>query len=216
MRREYTKEEQSYIDWLKSLGCKFYAPLTENDLTDNVNGVSPTYGTGSHTWDASAGAWEIKTTARSQNCLMYNIPNIGNMEPSYKFTGCGEVYLKSYNGTCDFLSLGTGFSDRSNAVSLIETHRYNGLGTSSWHKAAVTVSGTTVLFYLDGSLNKTSTTSTYMSLNVSRWTNYSTCADNVVIGKVFNSYTFDAYVRNIMMFNDALDLATIRKIQGYE
>ena len=37
MRREH-ELEQSYIDWLKSLGCVVYLPLSEGDLQDKISG----------------------------------------------------------------------------------------------------------------------------------------------------------------------------------
>lgn len=37
MKREY-KSELSYIDWLKSLGCIAYLPLSNNDFTEYISG----------------------------------------------------------------------------------------------------------------------------------------------------------------------------------
>ena len=36
-KREHTTA-QSYIDWLKSLGCVFYAPLIQGDTRDYISG----------------------------------------------------------------------------------------------------------------------------------------------------------------------------------
>ena len=56
MRRE--AKQQSYIDWLKSLGCVFYAPLTEHDSSDNISGQPMQQGNnGTVTWDSNEGAW---------------------------------------------------------------------------------------------------------------------------------------------------------------
>lgn len=57
MRREH-KSEQSYIDWLKSLGCVFYAPLTENEVNDVIGGGVFSLTAGENmTWDSNKQMW---------------------------------------------------------------------------------------------------------------------------------------------------------------
>ena len=56
-RREHITS-QSYIDWLKSLGCVFYAPLTEFETRDLISGSQMQQGNnGTVTWDANEQAW---------------------------------------------------------------------------------------------------------------------------------------------------------------
>lgn len=62
MKREH-KSEQSYIDWLKSLGCVFYAPLNGvNDTMDVINNVQlTTTGYGAYSYDAAKDMYLITT-----------------------------------------------------------------------------------------------------------------------------------------------------------
>lgn len=86
MRREHTAS-QSYIDWLKSMGCVFYAPLTENETRDLISGSQMQQGNnGTVTWDANEQAWFFQdlhanvydVVASWQNLsLPFDITNIG-------------------------------------------------------------------------------------------------------------------------------------------
>lgn len=85
-RREHNIEE-SYIDWLKSLGCVFYSPLTETETRDLISGSQMQQGNnGTVTWDASKGAWYFQDLYSSRYDVIaswqglnlpFDITNIG-------------------------------------------------------------------------------------------------------------------------------------------
>lgn len=210
MRRSYQRNESG--GEVIPDGCIFYAPLAYGDLQDHVSGVVGTIGNGQFAWNDSMQAYMIKTTTGGQKCLKFNIPNRFNLSPSYNYTYFAEIYVESFTGTCDFLSLGSGTSDRNNAVSLAETHRWDGFTTGRWHKMALTKNGASLRFYADGSINKSSTTSTYAALNASSWVNWGDCKSIFVIGGGFNSYKYVAYIKNVMMFNKVLTLEEINAL----
>lgn len=78
MKREEYKSEQTLLDWLKSMGCIFYAPFTYGDLTDHISGstlVDPS-GT-SVVWDSTMQMYKFLKTVKSQEKyfpvnLLYN------------------------------------------------------------------------------------------------------------------------------------------------
>lgn len=87
MKREHITE-QSYIEWLKSLGCVFYVPLDYNNgLKDLISGSQMQQGNnGSVTWDSNEQAWYFQdlyanvhdVVASWQNLsLPFDITNIG-------------------------------------------------------------------------------------------------------------------------------------------
>lgn len=76
MRREGTSG-QSYIDWLKSLGCVFYAPLTQGDFTDHIGGTtgSPYNDTALNNlqWNSSVGAYRLVSSTWGANPLRFQM-----------------------------------------------------------------------------------------------------------------------------------------------
>lgn len=111
MRREHnTNTEQSYIDWLKSLGCVFYAPLTEFETRDLISGSQMQQGNnGTVTWDATEQAWYFEdlnastydVVASWQNLsLSFDITNIG-------FSLCYEINIyNNGNFSNDYMGMG--------------------------------------------------------------------------------------------------------------
>lgn len=89
MKREH-KSEQSYIDWLKSLGCVFYAPLDQdNGLIDLISVTTAQIGQGSATYNYTEGCYFIEknSTLNSNAIHWYDInldfPRTGYVQFSY-------------------------------------------------------------------------------------------------------------------------------------
>ena len=62
MRRLEMLTEPDYIDWLKSIGCTFYAPLTHNNLynlIDGAEGYTPDSRYSSLEWDNAENAYKF-------------------------------------------------------------------------------------------------------------------------------------------------------------
>lgn len=72
MRREH-KSKQSFVDWLNSVGCLIYLPLSQGDLQDKITGNYLTLsGDGSLTWDNSQQMYLCTTP--SSNGYVASIP----------------------------------------------------------------------------------------------------------------------------------------------
>lgn len=65
MSKRHHCPSQSYVDWLKSLGCVFYAPLIEGDTRDYISGQDITI-IRSVTWNLSENAYYFQFTSTSQ------------------------------------------------------------------------------------------------------------------------------------------------------
>lgn len=93
MRKEHTQTEQSYIDWLKSLGCVFYAPLTEGDTTDHISGQQLIMSNGTFTWNRNKQAYQfngpgsIKQYIASWNNLDMDL-DVNNFGGSWMWETC--------------------------------------------------------------------------------------------------------------------------------
>lgn len=78
MKREEYKSEQTLLDWLKSMGCIFYAPFTYGDLTDHISGSTLVDPSGTSVeWDSTMQMYKFLKTAKSQEKyfpvnLLYN------------------------------------------------------------------------------------------------------------------------------------------------
>ena len=203
-----------YIDHLISMGCKFWAPLDENDITEKLSETAPTHRAGQLTWDSTKNAYKFKTTSGGQQVLVYSITNVNNVSSTLAYTLIADVWCISHNGTMDFYTCGqAATSDGSVACSTGETHRFTGFTNGSWHKLVQTVNGNTLKMYIDGSCVRTSTSTSYgYSLRPNCWTaasvrNYTT------IGNVWNSYYFEGYIKNVYLFDHELTSSEINSLQ---
>lgn len=217
MRREHIVKSEDYIEWLKSFGCVFYAPLTENDSSDNISGQPMTVGNnGTVTWDSNENAWYFQDLYSGTNDVVaswqglnlpFDLSNIG-------FSICYELKLiedgfggGSYIGKLIPLVLG-GRTVALNARYLVNN-------TNEWTKCAVVFpkyEGTSRYSYLycNGSVthsdNRGTTQYTGNSLTNTRIdSNYRN--RNMYSGAKY-------YMRNAMLFNANLTQAQIREIQN--
>lgn len=99
MRRQQFKSEQSYIDWLKSRGCRFYAPMDEEHGTDElIQGWTFNVRDGySCVWDSNTQAYLITgSSSASQASAMWTGKSI-------QAQCVGEKVTKTqYSFLCDF------------------------------------------------------------------------------------------------------------------
>ena len=145
MRRQQFKSEQSYIDWLKSRGCRFYAPMDEEHGTDELiqgwtfsvkNGCSCVWDsntqayliTGSSSASQTSAMWTGKSiqgqyvgekAAETQYILLcdYNLTSSGSWTPSFIYGGADDYHVNF---------VGTGPSRNSIAAAFKEFHTRNG------------------------------------------------------------------------------------------
>lgn len=218
MRREHSKE-QSYIDWLKSLGCVLYLPLSENgDLTDRISGLTiQLTGDGSMTWDSTQQMYKFKTPSSDYKQIGYVADELLPTDFAGGWTCLYTIGRITYSNTKALRALSfygsTGNINSTNGF----TPMWSGTGnTNRWptgvHTVAYTgtANGNQRYLYQDGQLSSTSAAydisvlpSDYSGIYIGR-------TDRAVVEGV------EFYGKEWYLFNNALDLATIRKIQGYE
>lgn len=210
MRREHFIK-QSYIDWLKSIGCVLYLPLSENDFEDKISGNSLVY-TGSGlqaSWDSQNNMYIF--TGPTYHSISYTL-NTGwsaSTFPTNSVTVMTTFKKVSTSGNGSFMCVGD-YIPIGNATmqsgGTSDVSRWNGNLT----KCAYSLSPSGRWFYLDGSLENT--WGAYSPFLPNNWGGYSWFVGSYI---GYNSGC-SVLIKDVMMFNNVLDLATIRKIQGYE
>lgn len=200
------KREHSII---KDNNLRFYAPLLENDVTDWVSGIAPTRGTAQVSWSAQYGAYNVVTTYGNQLGWIYNIPNVNMYNTPYQYSVVASVRVQSFSGTCDVVTFGN--SGGSDSMAIMETHRYTGFTTGVWHTLVQTLDNTVVKMYIDGNLVRTSDTSQFTALSPSVWTLQSVL-DNITIGGGFWSYRYNAYIKDVRVYDKCLTQQEIQNL----
>ena len=220
MIREHIKSGD-YIDWLKSLGCLVYLPLSaDGDLQDRISGLSlQLTGQGSMVWDGNQQRYKL-TTPSQNNSHTAILPNgltksnfpdnrVTILQGIKKVTSSSSKYLRAFcvnstnYDTTDVFNCGYNGTSRSNGFPASEVY----LGFTI--NASIDRS-----YYQNGSLF-----GTYSPHNPYLPSNWVLNGSGVIIGNTTGSTSFtnvQLYISELYIFNNVLDLATIRKIQGYE
>jgi hypothetical protein len=203
-----------YITLLRNMGCHFWAPLNQNDITEQLSMTMPVQRAGLFQWDTSMDAYKFKTTASNQQVLVYNIVGVNEVSSTMAYTIIADIYGISYSGTIDFYTCGQTASDDGRvSCSTCQVHRFTGFSNGSWHRLIQTVSGNNLQFYIYGVLVRTSTdTAQYFPSRPSNWIQ-SSVWDYTTIGNVWNNYVFEAYIKNIYMFDRVLTSQEINSLQ---
>lgn len=222
MKREHTKSE-SYIDWLKSLGCIVYMPLHSN-LVDQISGESLSLtGTGSMVYNSN----EDMTLVSLGPNAGYNIPlntiyYVASLDIQFtsKITNALTCLCKGKRYTSNRVARGFGIKNPSINMSWCLMPMYNGTsGMSSWPSSSFDYAQicdytqNNVITYINGALSATFTiNASYLPQN------WNVQGDGLIFGLATHPSAANAkyYISDFYIFNQALDLTTIRKIQGYE
>ena len=222
MERRRLLDNDGYIDWLKSIGCVLYLPFAFNgDLTDRISGQSLIVsGNGSIVWDNNEQMYKITQSsilwqyvARLENGLN------NTWFTNNKYSTCHQIKMVT-NSSTKFIASGpspmtTSSSDTVNAIGAY----YNASGRSSGFPrtlakvAYVCNANEERSYYQGGALY-----GSYPSYNPylpSNWVQTSNGVAIALTGEA-NRYGTQYYGKEYYIFNTALDLTTIRKIQGYE
>lgn len=213
---------QSYIDWLKSIGCLVYLPLSEDgDLQDRISGLSlQLTGNGSLVWDNVQQRYKLTSPNANQRYVgiitnglsKLNFPDnkITILQRIKKITSSTSKNLRAFgaNVTYDWDTF-----DVFNAL-------WNGTSkSSSWPSAECSI-GTV----LNGTIDRSGYGNGVQQYNVAPYNNYLPSnwvldGTGVIFGATSRSSSFTGiqlYISELYLFNTALDLQTIRQIQGYE
>lgn len=211
MRREHTSESQSYIDWLKSIGCVLYLPLTQDgDLQDRISGASLQY-TGSGTqayWDANEGMYVFVGPAYHVTSYTLNNGWSAATFPDNEVSVLTTFKKKSANGNGQFMCVGN-YTPMGNACM-----QAGSTNIANWnntlYNCAYTLSSSGRWLYDNGILF--AAYGAYAPFLPQGWGGY-----NWYVGGYNSSNNGrEVYIKENMVFNKVLDLQTIRKIQGYD
>jgi hypothetical protein len=210
MKREHTTT-QSYIDWLKSIGCVLYLPLTQDgDLQDRISGASLQYtnsGTRAY-WDNNEGMYVF--VGPSYHTQSYTLANSWSAAtfPDNEVSVLTTFKKKSANGNGTFMCVGN-YTAIGNATMQAGTSNIASWNNSLYN-CAYTLSSAGRWLYDNGALF--ATYGAYAPYLPQGWGGY-----NWYVGSYnSNNNGREVYIKETLMFNKVLDLQTIRKIQGYE
>lgn len=222
-RRRLLSED--YIAWLKSLTCQFYAPL-DGSLTDVISGqVGIQQNNNTALWNNDEKAY-LFTKDASTSPYGQSIVRWSGLNMNYDITNMGQTLLyeinvvkwgRNSNGVNTYGFIVPLCLGGRTMASNINTNQIT-IGTNTWVKIAQVYSkyeGTPrySYIYVDGqvgfSYDRGSTVATGNA-------NTNIMMD---VNKCFDSYSYGYtdckfYLRNAMAFTAALDIDTIKKIQG--
>lgn len=218
MRREHIKSE-SYIDWLKSLGCVFYAPLTV-DNNDVINNTAP---------DSSRGS----VNTRDDRGLYFN-GSSGLRYPSSVFNNF-ILYDHDFTFLCDcMITQMLGSNNWYKAISFLSSANYR-------YEKTVSVDCATSSFYYNVNSKRSNNISGQVITNNTQYNKlgviynsqthtFSKVENGIISGsqgvsnnfennqsmcigceRLSNNY-FRGYIRNVMVFNTALSQQEITQL----
>lgn len=211
-RREHITS-QSYIDWLRSMGCILWLPFASaNDFKDRISGNSLTLtGLGEYAFYTDLDMMRIKLPKQSsQNFATFSTGWTSSTFPNNSHTILATAKrITTTNGTY-WIAFKIG-----NNVPAINPFIINGSSNFSSfddniNKYAYSLSSSGRNSYINGSLNRSFAAHTpYLPANLGGY--------NIKISpyETYGQYV-EFYIRDYMIFDRVLTLTEIRKIQGYE
>lgn len=230
MKREHYKEH-SYIDWLKSLGCVFYCAFDgKTGTTDLINNVQLSLvGYGSCSYESQYDMYKISTPSSYEQMVGIWNNGLNNASfPNDNYT-CLYSVIKITNSSNKVMSCISCVTDSSQTddYSIVQATApmWNGTSRTNSFPSGLCKYGYTCNHtlnnrssYQNGALYTTATE--YIPYLPSNWqcTGYGIMLCGTPVhhpySHMFTSVQF--YIGDVYLFNTALDLQTIRKIQGYE
>ena len=221
MKREHKSE--SYIDWLKSLGCVFYCKFDENYGTDDlINNVPLTLsGQGVCTYDTQEQGFYIKTPNSVGYAVgFWNNGVGGQLFQNNNLTSLQTVKKITNTSSKQFMFVMQNTNNINYQYSISAVGNTGSYICSNWPIGIVNTArvmdsvNNQYRLYSGGVQFNSVPMSNYPYENPINWVSQS----GLLLGNSIRSdktnteyYFYDYYI-----FNTVLDLTTIRKIQGYE
>lgn len=198
---------QSYIEWLKSLGCVFYAPLTNGDLTDHISGQPLVVTNGTVTWDSVENAYKFY----GPNTLNTYIAHWQNLNLNLDTSNLAGSWMCEVNGDNSNI-IPICFGGRNFAQSIITGN------INQWFKWATTlpnVAPRKQWWYTDGepsSLFPNGYDRGSSPIVLTSAAQYSVECNPSGSSSLIMNKTY--YMRNAMIFNRELTQQEVRDVQG--
>lgn len=209
MKREHNIFK-SYIEWLKSLGCIVYLPLSEGDLQDKITGnYIRLTGDGSLTWDSTQQMYLCTTPSSTERCVgtlpfPYNYSDFAEN----KFTKLWTYKRKStYGKFCNFSSSPNDSDALTCGGAPIAT-----LNVLSWGDnvgKVLLIEGDPRVVYYNESFSDQ-----YPVYTPNLPSNWADNANMIYIGITPDAYytSKQAYMKDCLFFNRALSDSEIQKL----
>jgi hypothetical protein len=208
-----------YIEWLKSLGCLTWLPLTEGDLEDKITETTLTLsGNGAMAWDAEVGMYKFSTPSTVGQYVAILSNGLSASQFANNIFTILSIFQKVTSSSSAFYAEQPSLiSTNTNTAASIATALYGNTSKSSsipsgTHNFAKTIKSDSRVFYYDGAVN-----GTYAGYAPHLPSNWSVSANGIYLGYRFNSgNNVTYYMKDYYIFNTELPLETIRQIQGYD
>lgn len=213
-RRQHFLNDESYTDWLKSIGCVLYLPLgASGDLQDRISGESLTFTGASGTVDAvwsdteqmylfTGPGYHVKSHTLNNGWTASTFPNNEFTVLTTFKKGSSSSGNGSFLCCGNYIPMGGAVMQKGSSV----ISNWN----SSLYKCAYALSSSGRWLYDNGALY--SSYSAYAPFLPANWGGY----EWFVGGYNSNNSGRKVFLKDVLVFNNILNLSTIRKIQGYE
>jgi len=197
-------------------GCIFYAPLTQNDLTEHVSGANLIMSNGIMTWDGQQDSYAFKLNVSSNGvCVAYwnaDFSDKINLNVSQEYTIFAKCMADGSSLNFPFL-VGLGNYNQNNSYKPhINVNTSNCI--NMWKNTAFIRYSNNSLYYIDRNTYEYNNSS-HMS-NPANWNNSNLCAKRVcLLFRRFSedtSNTITSYIKDVMIFNRALTAAEVAEL----
>lgn len=222
MRREHITE-QSYIDWLKSLGCVFYAPLRQNDYMDYISGTTGTItGDGSLVWNSTAQMYRFTSpTTQLRGVLQYDVNfDLGDDDvvvlAKIKRQDSGDGNLNDalcFSGNT--VKLFSGINGKNSSNSPTTVMRLWSSNNALYRGTLFMKSGVGNSFFENGSMYYTNNYNYFSSYGLPSTITKVLIAGSLSSAQSGSYYRYNGanyFISDYMLFNKGLDINTINEI----
>lgn len=221
-RREYIKTQggNEYLEWLRSLGCILYLPLSaDGDLQDRMSGESLILsGDGSFEWNEAWGGYKMTQPASTDKFVArLNIDFDATLFPEENFT---VAYTVQKISNINKGASGFWFASSSNSMTPLHIPYNGSAAVNRWDSGLLKVA------YITNHTESNRTIvqqggiyQTYAEHTPYLPSNWQKTSSGIYWGGGQNSFfsgSTQFYIKEAYIFNRALSLAEIRQIQGYE
>lgn len=217
-----SQQQVSYVDWLRSIGCIFYAPLLEDgDLEDKISGLSyvrTSYGDLS--WVDGVG-YKVKS-ANANNRYVAKVSNgiTAASFPNDTFTTMYTAKRISTSGYMNAIPMSPVSTTEGNKTSL-SGYMINGSSTTgnlaNFPNDWITI---TKMASIDGTETYNNTNHLHSNTSPALPSTWSLTESGITIGMVRRAdagyYNKELYIKNIYIFDNIISQQQLTKIWNHD
>lgn len=213
---------RSYIEWLKSLSCVFYAPLKEDDFTEYISGEPLTVtGNGSMVWDSSRQMYHFTSPTVMNSGVLEKAAGFSVADNSLTLIGTVARQTSGDGNMCAGLLTCAGgvkfgallnCKNSSNSPTSVMSRWVGGDNTK---KIATVLNHNGRAFIQDG-VQYFADGYVFGINHIIDTVHLAASIDSSISGSYARYNGANFFLSEVYIFNTALNLATIRKIQGID